>query len=120
MTAYVEQQGQCSQCENKVDQDSQRLKQCHDQLRVLFPEYERTCVPSQKTDVESSEGGHVSVAMMNGDSTSVQLKSAMTVAELRVIVESDLRVPPENQQLIYNGQEMKVNDLIVLMYLHYK
>ncbi|XP_038050106.1 uncharacterized protein LOC119723497 [Patiria miniata] len=106
VTAHAEQHEQCSQCENKVSKTSSRLKQCYCQLKALFPEYEPTFVP-QTTAMASGERGYVSMAMLNGDSTSVELNPSMTVSRLREIVRQNLKVPLENQQLIYNGKEMK-------------
>ena len=85
-----------------------RLKQCYGKLEALFPEYELNYVP--KTEPETSgESAYISVAMLNGDSISVELNSAMTVFKLRAIVKEKLGVPLENQQLIYNGKEIKVS-----------
>ncbi|XP_022093808.1 uncharacterized protein LOC110980998 [Acanthaster planci] len=106
VTAHAEQHGQCSQCGNDASQTSSRLKQCYYQLKALFPEYEPTFVPQTAT-VTTGETGYISMAMLNGDSTSVQLNPAMTVSRLKEIIRQSLKVPLENQQLVYNGKEMK-------------
>ncbi|XP_038050107.1 uncharacterized protein LOC119723498 [Patiria miniata] len=120
VTDHAEEHGKCSQCENPVSKDAKRLQRCYEQLNVLFPEYEPTSAP--QTDTPTGETGYVSVAMLNGDSTSVELKPTMTVARLREIVRKDLGVPPQSQQLIYNGTEMKefTDDKAAATLRHYK
>ncbi|XP_071798977.1 uncharacterized protein [Asterias amurensis] len=106
VTAHAEQHGSCSQCKSPVGLDSIRLKHCHSMLDAMFPEYKITYEPTLEADT-AGEKGYISLAMLNGDSTSVELNAAMTVFTLRGIVKKELGVPFENQQLIYNGTEMK-------------
>ncbi|XP_022093806.1 uncharacterized protein LOC110980997 [Acanthaster planci] len=118
--SHVEQHGKCSQCESQVSQDSTRLRRCYNQLKALFPVYEPTCVPPPETTTGQKD--YVSVAMLNGDNTNVQLKPSMTVARLREIVKENLGVPTQSQQLIYNGTEMKefTDDKAAATLGHYK
>ncbi|XP_038049778.1 uncharacterized protein LOC119723301 [Patiria miniata] len=106
VTAYAEQHGRCSQCGNEVSKSSSRLKRCYCELKALFTEYKPTFVP-QTAALASGERGYVSMAMLNGDSTSVELNPSTTVSRLKEIVREKLEVPLENQQLIYNGIEME-------------
>ncbi len=72
----------------------------------MFPECKLSYVPKAEAATPFGKG-FISLAMLNGDSASVQLNAAMTVSTLKTVVKSKLLVPLENQQLIYNGTEIK-------------
>ncbi|XP_071798513.1 uncharacterized protein [Asterias amurensis] len=107
VVAHVEEHGECSQCDVTVGEDSIRLKRCYSQLEAMFPECKLNYVPKAEGAPTLSGKGFISLAMLNGDSASLQLNSGMTVSTLKVYVKSKLQVPLENQQLIYNGTELK-------------
>ena len=97
---------QCSQCNRPVPESALNLRKCYAILETLFPEIKY--VPDIEDDGSSGLSGKVTVTRLNGESFDLPYNGAMTVGQLKNKVMEYMKVHPDKQSLLYNGQKLKV------------
>ena len=66
--------------------------------------------PSTSSSATSSTtfSGTIQVSQLDGSSITVNISSATTIPELKILIEKQTKCDPDKQRLVFNKQELKV------------
>ncbi len=107
MTSHWEQTKQCSQCHIPIAHTSLNLRKCLQTLEILFPEIH----PDQSfVNNAGAASGKMTVMRLNGEAADIDYNPRYSIFKVKQLIFEFFKVPPEKQRLVYNGNELKVND----------
>ena len=104
----------CSQCDVEIPEDNERYEQYLRRLEFLFP----TVAPTNEVNTagesinptDDSTTSYIVITPLSGESTTLRYNADQTILDLKVMVEKELKIPCNNQSLLYNDIELKVLD----------
>ncbi|XP_072016892.1 uncharacterized protein [Amphiura filiformis] len=108
VTTFAETHKQCSQCNHPVPDSSPNLRKCYFILERMFPNIK----PETVDDAVSATAGSVTVTRVNGESFDLPYRRNMTIKQLKEKISEFMKVHPEKQSLLFNGNKLQDLDEI--------
>lgn len=107
-TEYVEKNHRCSMCNQPVTTDNQTYQECIYTLKRMFPDVEAPQCTPNTTAEEPSENQTIIVSVMGGELIVIEFDQNMKVIQLKKRIEEFFKVKPDQQRLLYQDKELKV------------
>ena len=105
MTKEIERSNKCSQCGFKVEVHSKRYTEYVETLEFLFPKF---VAPNDIPSVSIEGTSYITIINLTGESITVEYKPDTTIEGVKKKIKKKMKIPLEQQVLLYKGDELKV------------